>query len=61
MVVATGYDFPFARILEESGVDAILVGRQTAEIDNPRLTIRRPFTAASPASRTRRSPSQTTS
>ncbi len=32
MVVATGYDFPFARILEEAGVDAILVGDSLANV-----------------------------
>jgi 3-methyl-2-oxobutanoate hydroxymethyltransferase len=30
MVVATGYDYPFARILEEAGVDVILVGDSLA-------------------------------
>ena len=29
-VVATAYDFPFARILEEAGVDIILVGDSLA-------------------------------
>ncbi len=32
MVMATGYDFPFARILEEAGVDAILVGDSLANV-----------------------------
>jgi 3-methyl-2-oxobutanoate hydroxymethyltransferase len=32
MVMATGYDFPFARILEEAGVDVILVGDSLANV-----------------------------
>jgi 3-methyl-2-oxobutanoate hydroxymethyltransferase len=32
LVVATGYDFPFARLLEEAGVDAILVGDSLANV-----------------------------
>lgn len=32
LVVATGYDFPFARILEEAGVDVILVGDSLANV-----------------------------
>ena len=32
MVVATGYDYPFARMLEEAGVDAILVGDSLANV-----------------------------
>lgn len=32
MVMATGYDFPFAAILEEAGVDVILVGDSLANV-----------------------------
>ena len=32
MVVATAYDYPFARILEEAGVDVILVGDSLANV-----------------------------
>src|SRR5690349_19051816 len=32
LVVATGYDYPFARILEEAGVDVILVGDSLANV-----------------------------
>src|SRR3954469_10685381 len=32
LVMATGYDFPFARILEEAGVDVILVGDSLANV-----------------------------
>jgi 3-methyl-2-oxobutanoate hydroxymethyltransferase len=32
MVMATGYDYPFARILEEAGVDVILVGDSLANV-----------------------------
>jgi 3-methyl-2-oxobutanoate hydroxymethyltransferase len=32
MVMATGYDFPFARILEQAGVDVILVGDSLANV-----------------------------
>lgn len=32
MVMATGYDYPFARILEEAGVDIILVGDSLANV-----------------------------
>ncbi len=32
MVMATGYDFPMARILEEAGVDVILVGDSLANV-----------------------------
>ncbi|MEO6094297.1 MAG: 3-methyl-2-oxobutanoate hydroxymethyltransferase [Fibrobacteria bacterium] len=32
LVMATGYDFPMARILEEAGVDAILVGDTLAMV-----------------------------
>src|SRR3954467_7597992 len=32
MVMATGYDYPFAAILEEAGVDVILVGDSLANV-----------------------------
>lgn len=32
LVMATGYDYPFARILEEAGVDVILVGDSLANV-----------------------------
>ena len=32
LVVATAYDFPFARILEEAGVDIVLVGDSLANV-----------------------------
>ena len=32
LVMATGYDYPFARILEEGGVDVILVGDSLANV-----------------------------
>jgi 3-methyl-2-oxobutanoate hydroxymethyltransferase len=32
MVMATGYDYPFARILEQAGVDVILVGDSLANV-----------------------------
>ena len=32
LVVATAYDFPFARILQEAGVDVILVGDSLANV-----------------------------
>jgi 3-methyl-2-oxobutanoate hydroxymethyltransferase len=32
LVMATGYDYPFARLLEEAGVDVILVGDSLANV-----------------------------